>query len=108
MIPGELSWLIATAVLGVLAFGAYLYGIVKNKKEFDLNSVVPLLLSCAATVAAVKMMMLAFTLPSVLQGQPVASVFDSASILVGGFVFMITSIYGIVKIVAVAYENDDT
>ena len=108
MMGDEITWLIATATVGAGAFIAYLYGILRHKKSFDLNAIVPLLLSCAVSVAAIKMMLLAFTLPRAIRGQEVASLFDAGSILVGGFVFMVTALYGVIKIVANAYAPKQT
>lgn len=104
----ETTWLVPTAVLGIIAFFAYLVGIVRRKKSFDLNAIVPLLLSCAATVAAVKMMILAFSLPRVVHDREIASLFDAGSILVGGFVFMVTALYGVIKIVTDAFVHQET
>ena len=67
--------------------------------------IVPLLLGCAASVAAIKMIVLAFTLPKEIAGTPVASFFDSGSIFVGGFVFFLTALYGAIKIVVEAFED---
>ncbi len=102
----EIGWLTATAVLAVISFILYIGGVIWKKTPFDLNQIVPLLLSCAASVAAVKMMVLAYTLPKEIAGKPVASLFDSGSILIGGFVFLITAIYGVVTIVSASYKVD--
>lgn len=102
----EVGWLTATAVLGGISFIMYIGGVIWKKTPFDLNQIVPLLLSCAASVAAVKMMVLAYTLPREIAGKPVASLFDSGSILIGGFVFLITAIYGVVTIVSAAYKDE--
>ncbi len=104
---GDLLWLKATAALCTLMLCLYLAGILWRKKNFDLNMIVPLLLSCAATVAAIKMIALAFTLPKEILGTKVASLFDSGSILVGGFVFFLTALYGAFKIVVEAFEPID-
>ena len=101
----EIKWLVATAILGGISFSIYLIGVIKSKNTFDLNIIVPLLLSCAASVAAVKMMILAFTLPQEIQGKPVASLFDAGSILVGGFVFFITALYGVITTVIKPFRS---
>ena len=100
----ELNWLIATAVLCILMLGLYICGIILRKKSFDLNLIVPLLLGCAASVAAVKMIILAFTLPTEIKGTPIASLFDSGSIFVGGVVFFLTALYGSIRIVVESFE----
>jgi len=70
--------------------------------------IVPLLLACAASVAAIKMIVLAFTLPRQIQDIPVASLFDSGSIFVGGIIFFLTAIYGAIKIVVEAFIPNST
>lgn len=88
---GDTNWLIATASLCVLKLGLYIWGIILRKKSFDLNLITPLFLGCAASVAAIKMIVLAFTLPTQVAGTTVASNVDSASIFVGGIVFFLTA-----------------
>jgi len=100
----DLLWLKSTAALCILMLLLYLIGIIRRKRKFDLNMIVPLLLGCAASVAAIKMVVLAFTLPQQIQGTEVASIFDSASILVGGIVFFLTAFYGSFKIITDAFE----
>ena len=102
------NWLICTAVLCVLMLALFVGGLVRRKKPFDLNLIVPLLLGCAGSVAAVKMIVLAFTLPLQVAGTPVASNVDSASIFVGGVVFFLTAIYGSIRIVIEAYQPEQS
>ena len=103
------NWLIATAVLCCLMLLLYICGIVLRKRTFDLNLIVPLLLGCAGSVAAIKMIVLAFTLPKQVAGTPIASNVDSASIFVGGVVFFLTALYGSIRIVVESFaSNSDT
>lgn len=105
---GESSWLVATAGLSAVMLGGYIWGIIKHQKPFDLNLIVPLLLGCAGSVAAVKMIVLAFTLPRQVVGTPVASLIDSASIFVGGVIFFLTALYGSIQIVYSAFSSIET
>ncbi|MBE4476305.1 hypothetical protein HJ008_23165 [Vibrio parahaemolyticus] len=97
-------WLKSTAALCIVMLILYIAGIIWRKRNFDLNMIVPLLLGCAASIAAIKMIVLAFTLPREIQGTAVASLIDSGSIFVGGIVFFLTALYGSIKIVVEAFE----
>jgi len=104
LINNDLGWLTATATLCILMLVLYISGIIWRKKSFDLNVLVPLLLGCAASVAAIKMIVLAFTLPAEIQGTSIATLFDSGSIFVGGMVFFLTALYQALKIILDAFS----
>jgi hypothetical protein len=99
------NWLIATAGVCLIMLAFYVLGTVRKRKNFDLNSVVPLLLSGAATIAACKMIVLSFALTSLLAGSKVVSLFDSASIFVGGLVFFSTALYGSIQLIVTAFSD---
>jgi hypothetical protein len=95
-------WLIAIAVLVGIAFALYLAAIFAGGRKMDMNDVVQLCLECAGMVAAVKMMVLAFRLGAVVKSNPVQEIFDAGSILIGGFVFLCATSYGVVHVLAEA------
>lgn len=104
----DLAWLQATATLSVVMLVLYIIGIVWHKKPFDLNMIVPLLLGCAASMAAVKMMTLAFTLLDVANKPEITTTFDSGSIFIGGAIFFLTTFHQALKIVLKAFQSTKT
>lgn len=106
-VAGMDSWLVAVAIVVVLSFLCYVVAlwIGKKKLKINFNIVVPMALEAAGTVAAFKMMVLAFRLQTVVQGNALNAVFDAGSIFVGGFVFLIATVYGICRNIVAAYQG---